>query len=226
MTQETTSNIAQVAQDNAQKDKELNFERLRKQLEQEKAEKLQLQQKFAELERAANHAKQSPHSNEDEEESNEPYVDHKSLSKKFSKWEQQLEQKFEKRAEEKARSIVEQDRQSTYVKSNPDFQDVLTQENIEKFAQKHPSIAERMLKMPDTFDRQALLYEQIKALQVNKKEEAKPTVQQTIDANRRSPYYQPSGVGTSPYAPVSDFSPAGQKAAYDKLKELKSKLRI
>lgn len=226
MTQENVQKTDQTPTDDAQKSKELNFDRLRKQLDQEKAEKLQLQQKFAELERATNQAKQSPHSNEDEEESNEPYVDHKSLTKKFSKWEQQLEQKFEKRAEEKARSIVEQERQSIYVRANPDFQDVLTQENIEKFAQKHPSIAERMLKMPDTFDRQALLYEQIKALQVNKKEEAKPTVQQTIDANRRSPYYQPSGIGTSPYAPVGDFSQAGQKAAYDKLKELKSKLRI
>jgi hypothetical protein len=226
MTQDVAQGTAPIAQDTVQKDKELNFERLRKQLEQEKAEKLQLQQKFAELERAAQQAKQSPHPHDEEEDTNEPYVDHKSLTKKFSKWEQQLEQKFEKRAEEKARSIVEQDRQANYVKANPDFQEVLTQENIEKFAQKHPSIAERMLKMPDNFDRQALLYEQIKALQVNKKEEAKPTVQQTIDANRRSPYYQPSGVGTSPYAPVGDFSPGGQKAAYDKLKELKSRLRI
>lgn len=225
MSEQNTQSTEQKV-DNVQKDKELNFERLRKQLESEKAEKQQMQARLAELERNAQQAKHAAHSDGDEEESNEPYVDHKSLSKKFSKWEQQLEQKFEKRAEEKARTIVEQERQAGYIKANPDFQDVLTQENIEKFAQKHPSIAERMLKMPDNFDRQALLYEQIKALQVNKKEEGKSTVQQTIDANRKSPYYQPSGVGTSPYAPTGDFSPAGQKAAYDKLKELKSRLRI
>lgn len=226
MSIETGQNTNQSSPEVGQNTKELNFERLRKQLEQEKEDKQKMQARLAELERNASQAKQSTHANEDEEESNEPYVDHKSLTKKFSKWEQQLEQRFEKRAEEKARSIVEQERQAGYIKSNPDFQEVLTQENIEKFAQKHPSIAERMLKMPDNFDRQALLYEQIKALQVNKKQEEKSTVQQTIDANRKSPYYQPSGVGTSPYAPVGDFSPSGQKAAYDKLKELKSRLRI
>lgn len=226
MAEENVQKTDQVPTNDVQNTKELNFERLRKQLENEKAEKQQMQARLAELERSAQQTKNIPQSHDEDDDPSEPYVDHKSLTKKFSKWEQQLEQKFEKRAEEKARLIVEQDRQAGYIKANPDFQEILTQENIEKFAQKHPSIAERMLKMPDNFDRQALLYEQIKALQVNKKEEAKPTVQQTIDANRRSPYYQPSGVGTSPYAQVGDFSPSGQKAAYDKLKELKSRLRI
>jgi len=226
MSAETAQNANSNQPQDGQNSKELNFEKLRDQLNRERAEKQQIQSKLAELERQAQEAKKAPKSYEDDEDSNEPYVDHKSLSKRFSKWEEQLEKKFEKHAEEKARTIVEQERQATYVKSNPDFQQVLTQENIEKFAHTHPAIAERMLKMPDNFDRQALLYEQIKALQVGKKQEEKPTVQQQIDANRRSPYYHPSGIGTSPYAQTGDFSPAGQKAAYDKLKDLKARLRI
>ena len=122
--------------------------------------------------------------------------------------------------------MLEQEKQHNYIKQNPDFQNVLNQENIQKFAEQHPAIAERMLRMPDNFDRQALLYEQIKVFQSKQKDDAKPSVQQTIDQNRRSPYYQPSGVGSSPYGATGDFSPAGQKNAYDKLQELKSKLRI
>lgn len=228
MTTETGQNPAQNSPENGQapNQKEINFERIRKQLDQEKAEKQQLQQRLAELERNAQASKTASQHEQDEDDPDEPYVDHRFLTKKLSKWEEKLEQKFERKAEEKARIIVEQERQQSYVKANPDFQETLTQENIEKFAQKHPAIAERMLRMPDTFDRQALLYEQIKALQVNKKEEPKPSIQQTIDANRKSPYYQPTGVGTSPYSQQGDFSPTGQKAAYEKLKELKSRLRL
>ena len=54
-----------------------------------------------------------------------------------------------------------------------------------------------------------------------------PSIQDKIDANRRSPFYQPSGIGSAPYAgPDGDFSAAGQKTAYDKMQELKSRLRI
>ena len=50
--------------------------------------------------------------------------------------------------------------------------------------------------------------------------------QEKIDANRKSPYYQPSGVGAAPYASAGDFSDSGQKSAYAKMQELKSRLRI
>jgi hypothetical protein len=210
----------------SQKDQEVNFQKIRKQLEQERSEKQQMQQRLAELEKSHSQKQQAQFSSDDDDESGEPYVDHKRLEKKFKKFESSLDEKIDQKAEQKARMMIEQDRQQNYVKTNPDFQDTLTQENIQKFAEKHPAIAERMLRMPDNFDRQALLYEQIKALQVNKKEEPKPSVQQTIDANRRSPFYQPTGVGTSPYAQTGDFSPAGQKNAYAKLQELKSRLKI
>ena len=60
----------------------------------------------------------------------------------------------------------------------------------------------------------------------DKPEQKGPSIQDKIDSNKRSPYYQPSGISAAPYAGGGDFSPAGQKNAYAKLQELKSRLRI
>lgn len=203
-------------------DKEFNFEKLRKQLDQERAEKVKMQERIEALERTSRPAK-----SDDDDDSDEPYIDQKTFSKKMSKFESQIEEKIDKRAEEKARLMLDNEKQQDYVKRNPDFGQVLTQENIQRFANEHPAIAERMLKMPDTFDRQALLYEQIKTLQSQKKAtDEKSAIQQKIDQNKKSPFYQPSGMGSSPYAAAGDFSPTGQKSAYEKLQELKSRLRL
>jgi hypothetical protein len=207
--------------------KELNFEKVRKQLEQERAGRIAAEDRASKLEQERATQARKPYKEDDDDiESDEPYVDHKVLNRKLAKFGQDFEKKVDQLAEQKARSLIEQDKQQNYVKQNPDFQQVLTQENIQQFAEKHPAIAERMLRMPDSFDRQALLYEQIKVFQTNKKEEQKPSIQSTIDQNRRGPYYQPSGIGSSPYASAGDFSPSGQKNAYTKLQELKSKLRL
>lgn len=206
-------------------DKEINFERLRKQLEQEKQARQLAEQKATQLEQEKSSIRK-PYKDDDDDDSDEPYVDHKSLNKKLSKFEQDFEKKVDQLAEQKARALLEQDKQSNYIKQNPDFQEVLNAENIQKFAEKHPAIAERMLRMPDNFDRQALLYEQIKVFQTTQKEAPKQSIQQTIDQNRKSPFYQPSGVGSAPYAQTGDFSSQGQKNAYDKLVQLKNKLRL
>lgn len=203
----------------------MNFDKIRKQFEQERAEKIQMQQRVAELEKQQ--AARLPYKDDsDDEPGDEPYVDHKNLTKKLKKFDSEMEQKIDKRAEERVRVLLEQEKQESYMAQNSDFKDILAQENIQKFAEKHPEIARRMLKMPDTFDRQVLLYEQIKALEVNKKEAPKESIQQKIDANRRGAFYQPTGIGTAPYAQAGDFSPSGQKSAYAKLQELKAKMRI
>jgi hypothetical protein len=71
-----------------------------------------------------------------------------------------------------------------------------------------------------------LVYKSVKALGLDKPAQKQSTIQEKVDANRKSPYYQPSGVGTAPYNSQSDFSASGQKNAYDKMKELQSRLRI
>ncbi len=81
--------------------------------------------------------------------------------------------------------------------------------------------------MPDTFERQKLVYQTIKELGIDKPQGHKESdIQAKINANQRGPYYQPGGVGTAPYAgAASDFSPQGQKQAYDRMVELKKRLQ-
>jgi hypothetical protein len=203
-------------------DKEYNFAQIRKQLEQERAEKLQWKTKAEEAEKA----KAKINAQDDDDFSDEPYVDEKRLQKKLAKFEERFVQKVDEQAEAKARALIEQERQSAFLKANPDFHEILKEDVIQKFAEKHPDIAEPMLEMPNNFARQKLLYQNIKALGVNKPAQPAPTIQETIDKNRRSPFYQPSGVAAAPYAANGDFSDTGQKAAFQKMKELQKRLRI
>lgn len=203
-------------------DKEYNFAQMRKQLEQERAEKLQWKAKAEEAEKVRAKA----HAQDDDDFSDEPYVDEKRLQKKFAKFEERFEQKVDEKAEAKARALIEQERQNAFLKANPDFHEILKEDVIQKFAEKHPDIAEPMLEMPNNFARQKLLYQNIKALGVNKPPAPAPSIQDTIDKNKRSPFYQPSGVAAAPYASAGDFSDTGQKAAFQKMKELQKRLRI
>lgn len=204
---------------------EFNLANMRKALEAERAEKAQMKQRLDELEKLA---KQNSYQkvNSDDDETDEPYVDPKTLKRKLSKFEETIDQKIAKAAEEKARAIVEEQNRINYVKQNSDFESTMQPEVIQKFADKYPGMAEAILRMPDGFERQRLVYEAIKSTGVNKPEAPKETIQQKIDANKRSPYYIPASSGTAPYNGMGDFSVSGQKNAYQKLQELKGRLRL
>lgn len=199
-----------------------SFAELRKSLEAERMRSEQMQQKMVELEKQLKSTKAPV--KDDEDDFDEPYIDPKTFKKQMAKFEESIEQKIEKKAEEKARSLIEEQQRYAYLKQNSDFEQTMAPDMIQKFAEKHPAMAEAILRMPDTFERQKLVYEAIKSTGVNKKEE--PSIQKTIDANRRNPFYQPTGIGTAPYGMQGDFSESGQKNAYNKLKELKSRLRL
>lgn len=201
-------------------DKEYNFAQLRKQLESERAEKEKM---VSEIE--AIKAKLNAPKPEEEDDYEDPYVDPKYLKKQLTRFEERMQSKFSQEAEKKARELMEKDREDAFLKNTPDFPTTLTPDNIKLFAEKYPDIAEPLSQMPDSFARQKLLYQNIKALKIGQKEE-QPSIQQTIDAKRRSPYYQPSGVPNAPYSAQGDFSPTGQKSAYEKMQEMKSKLRL
>ena len=124
------------------------------------------------------------------------------------------------------RQEFEVHKRTSYLKQKSDFNNVMTAEMMQKLVDKDPELAETILEMPDGFARQKLVYHAIKAIGLDRKEEAKPSIQDIVEKNRRSPYYQPSGTGTAPYAQVGDYSPSGQKNAYDKMQELKARLRI
>ena len=210
----------------ASTDKEHNFALLRKQLEQEKLARQQAEAKAQEAERLVAEKARSRETSDEDDSYDEPYVDQKLLNKKLSKFEKQLEEKIDKKAEEKAAQMIHQQNRQNFLKQNPDFNEVMSPEVLQKFVEKHPDVAEDLMQMPDTFERQRLVYRNIKALGVHQKEQPKQDIQAKIDANRRSPYYQPSGMAGPGYASQGDFSPSGMKNAYSKMQELKNKLRI
>lgn len=217
MTVPQDNQVQQSAPQSVVSDKELNFRALQAKYEKQLAEERTARQEAERLaqERAKSH---------EEDDSDEPYVDHKKLNKKLEKFGQQTKQETQHEIKTAVQQALYEERKQNWLKNNPDFYDVM--QNAQKFADKDPELAETILEMPDTFERQKLVYKNIKSMGLHKPAEPEKSIQQKIDANRKSPYYQPSGVGTAPYASQGDFSPAGQKNAYDKLQELKKNLRI
>jgi len=218
----------QVQTENKPSDKEINFrkqeEMFKRQVEQERIGRQQAEERAAQLEKLIQQKQSQGSPYEDEDEGDDPYVDHKRLAKKLHKFEERLEQKIEEKAELKARKLFEEEKKSSWLKQNPDYKQV--REQAEIIMDKDPELAEIILSMPDGLEREKLIYKTVKAMTSVKKEEPKPSIQEKIEANKRSPYYQPSGVGSAPYAAASDFSPAGQKNAYEKLKQLKARLGV
>lgn len=220
MTENQVPNQAQVKNQEVEPNvKELNFRALeakyRRELEQERTARVEAERVAREY--SSRHVK-------DEDDDDEPYVNDKKLERKFSSFERKMEERIEKKAEEKAYSMMQKDKQESWLRNNPDFYDIM--QHAEKFAQRDPELAETILQMPEGFERQKLVYKTIKSMGIHKPEEKQPSIQDKIDANRRGPYYQPSGMGAAPYQSAGDFSPSGQKNAYDKMKELQSRLRI
>jgi hypothetical protein len=200
--------------------KELNFRALeakyQKQLADERAEKERLAQ---ELENKLRHADK-----DEEDDDSEPYVDHKRLRKEQAKFGQQIKQETQSEIQKAVKTALNEERKQNWMKNNPDFYEVM--QHAEKFAQMDPDLAESILEMPEGFERQKLVYKNIKALGLHKPQIKEASIQEKVDANRRSPYYQPTGVGAAPYTQVGDFSSGGQKQAYEKMQQLKNQLRL
>lgn len=212
----------QVQTDHKPSDKELNFRALeakyQRQLEAERQARLELERKVQESQR-------QPEYEEEEEDTDEPYVDVKKLNKRLAKFGEKTKQQTQSEVQQAVRQAIAEERKANWLRNNPDFEDVLMQ-HAEKLMLKDPELAETILEMPQGFERQKLVYKNIKALGLDKPEVKQQTIQDKIDANRKSPYYQPSGIAAAPYAATGDFSPVGQKNAYAKMQELKSKLRL
>ncbi len=217
MTVPQDNQVQQNASQPSVSDKELNFRALQAKYEKQLSEERAARQ---EAERLVQERSRIP----EDDDSDEPYVDHKKLNKKLEKFGQQTMQQTQHEIKTAVHQALYEERKQNWLKSNPDFYDVM--QNAQKFADKDPELAETILEMPDTFERQKLVYKNIKSMGLHKAAEPERSIQQKIDANRKSPYYQPSGQGTAPYASQGDFSPTGQKNAYDKLQELKKNLRL
>jgi hypothetical protein len=222
MTVEVQSSVAPEAKAN---DKEFNFRQIEKRLQEEKAEKERIVQEKEQLASELEELKRrSSRSDDDEEQDDEPYIDRKRLKKEQAKFGQQIKQETQSEIQRAVQTALGEERKQNWLKNNPDFYDVL--QHAEKLAQKDPELAETILEMPNNFERQKLVYKNVKAFGLHMPERKEPSIQEKVDANRRSPYYQPSGVAAAPYAGAGDFSPVGQKNAFDKMKELQNRLRI
>jgi hypothetical protein len=211
-------NQANDTQDTKQKDKDYNFRAVMKQLEAVKAEKDRL---AAELERV-----KTISNDDDDDYDDEPYVAPKKLEKKLAKFSQQTKKETQNDIQQAVHTALEKEREKAWLEQNKDFHDIMQPAMLQKFMDAKPDLVQNILSMPDTFERQKLVYANIKALGLDKPVSKEPSIQDKVNANRQNPYYQPSGVGTAPYASAGDFSPSGQKQAYEKMQELKNRLRI
>jgi hypothetical protein len=212
----------QQPEENKPSDKELNFRKqeqmFQRQLEQERSARIEAEKKAQEL------IIRMQQPQEADENDSEPFVDHKKLNNTLKKFSEQTRQQTQTEIQQAVRAALQDERRQNWIKNNPDFYEVM--QHAEKFAQKDPDLAESILEMPEGFERQKLVYKNIKALGLHKPETKQSTIQEKVDANKKSSYYQPGGVGSAPYAATGDFSPAGQKNAFAKMQELKNRLRI
>jgi len=210
----------QQSQEKKPSDKELNFRTL-----EMRYEKQLLQERQARMDAERQLQEKQNHKEEEPDNDNEPYVDHRKLDKKLAKFGQQYKQETQSEIQKAVQIAQQEARREAWLENNHDFHDVL-QNYAEKFMQKAPQLANAILNMPEGFERQKLVYQNIKALGIHEPEVKQQSIQDKVNANQRNPYYQPTSVGSAPYASVGDFSLTGQKQAYDKMQELKNKLRI
>jgi hypothetical protein len=219
--QTTTASIAETKPN----DKEINF-RMQEKAIQDKYERMLAQERSAriEAEKKAEEALAKRNAHADEEDDSEPYVDHKKLKREQAKFGQQLKQETQSDIQKAVQTALNEERKTNWMKQNPDFYDVL--QHAEKLAMKDPELADTILEMPEGFERQKLVYKNIKALGLHKPEVKAPSIQEKIDSNRKSPYYQPTNQGAPPYSSEGNFSPQGQKDAFAKMRELQSRLRL
>lgn len=206
--------------DTPQSDKELNFRALEQKLAQEKQARLQAEKARQEAERRAEEARR--YTQKDDEEDDDPYIDHKKLAKKLEKFGQQTREITEAEIDKRVNAALEKNKAEEWIQKNSDFYDVM--KHAEKLYEADQELAETILRMPDNFDRQKLVYKQIKSMKLHQPHQKEADVQSKIEERRRGPYYQPSGMGTAAYGHSGDFSPAGQKNAYDQMIALKSRL--
>jgi hypothetical protein len=202
-------------------DKEYNFSQLRKQMDVERAARLKAEQEAAELRAKTT---QSQPVADDDDSYDEPYTDKKYVKSRISKSEQKIKEEAKREARDEMRQMLIEEKRSAWLKANPDFQEVM--QHAQKFADADPELAETILEMPECFERQKLVYKNIKALGLHKPKVAEESVQAKIDKNRKSPYYQPSSMGAAPYGNSGDFSAAGQKSAFDHMRALQQKMRL
>lgn len=205
-------------------DKEYNFSQIRQQLEREKQEKLQMKEEIEKLKKLTQEKISSRDADDDDD---EPYIDKKKLKRELSKVVEQTNTETDSKIQSIVNKALAEERQKHWLQGNPDFQEVM--QHAQKLQDSDPELADIILNMPETFERHKLVYKHIKATGLHKPAEPKSNIQDKIDANRRSPYYQPSGISSPGYGIVNggkDYNETEMKSAYDMMQQSKKRMRI
>jgi ribonuclease D len=205
-------------QDAVEQEKNRNFAELRKIAESERNARLQLEKEVAQLRNSM-----APKAQDDDDD-DEPYVDRKKLKMAMEQTKQQTTQEVQLAV----RQALDQERRNNYLDQNSDFERVMNSDLVQKFADTNPRLAKAILSMPESFERQQLVYENIKSLRLDAPPQKEVSIQEKVDQNKRSPYYQPSGVGAAPYGGIGgkEYSEADMKNGFEHMKALQRRLKI
>ena len=204
--------------DQKQSDKELNFRQLeakyQRQLDQERSARI-------EAERIAQEATQKKQIVQDDDDNDdEPYVDKKKLEKKLARFGEQTKQQTKSEIQVAVQQAIQEERKQNWMNQILIFTMFF---NMQRNLLKEIPILQNLFLICQIHLKGKSLFIKTLRLLVYINQKQNNHLFRKIDANKRSPYYQPTGTGTAPYASQGDFSPQGQKQAYEKMKELKSK---
>lgn len=205
-------------------DKEYNFSQIRQQLEREKQEKLQMKEEIEKLKKIA---QEKLSSRNDDDDDDEPYIDKKKLKRELNKVVEQTNTETDSKIQSIVNKALSEERQRVWLERNKDFQEVM--QHAQKLQDSDPELADIILNMPESFERHKLVYKHIKATGLHNPVQPKENIQNKIDANRRSPYYQPSGLSSPGYGISNggkDYNQNEMKSAYDIMQQSKQKMRI
>lgn len=210
----------------ADNSKEINFKKQTEYyegvLQEERRKRLELEQAIKSM---APKQKEEP----EEEEDDEPYVDRKKLDKTLNKFANKSREETKSEIQRAVNEALNNERQNSWLKTHPDFYEVM--QHAQAFADKNPDLAEDYLDLEAAdFKKQKMVYNNIKAMGIHKKEEPKPSIQDQIKDNKKGYFYAPSGIGSPPFQPFiaggKEYSQEEQKAAFHRMRQLQEKLRV
>lgn len=227
MQEQSSAPVAQTQADEV-KVQAKNFAELRNAADAVKQENVLLKQRLSQLEESVKKAPLQQELDDD----GEPYVDKKRLQKEMGKLKDSLETEIDKKAEEKARALIAEERKKDFFKNNKDFHEIMQQDEIQKFISEQPGLAEDLEMMPDSFERQKVVYRMIKTLkeakpaQVSTPAQPKSPLAAAFDSRKAAMAYQPGGSSGGPFQSLGDFSQGGMKNAYDRFKSLQKTVHL
>lgn len=196
---------------------ERNFASLRQARERAEMQVMQEREARVKAEQELEAMKRRPIDDDSDDDEDDSYVDSKKLKRQLSK----MEQNIERKAEDRARRIIEEERGKNFMvqlrTEYRDFDEVLSPEAANRLAEANPVLAETILALPNEYEKRKLAYETIKSMGFHKKPEPKASAQDLVNKNMRNPYYYPASQGSAP-GNSGDFTEAGKKAAYEKMK--------